>query len=349
MQNIPKGNKSKAKQMFVSRFEQGLIVQSDFSSLEVYVQANLTKCAALIQALLRGTDMHCLRLSKKEHMDYDEVVKLCKGWEETASDGTVVEHAAVEEWDYKRTGVKVFSFQLAYGAGAKTIAGATGLPVDEVEGLIEAENELFPEIAEHFDKRGQEIDKNAKPTSAFVMHPTNPAVRVQIMLSRIQLPSGKKYSYTSIPSPAFLLKRGITSTFSPTERKNYEVQGEGAEIMKCAMWLAVREFYRRRNWDGLALLVNTVHDAMYADMDWRVREEAAAILHACMEAATDFFCYWFKWQLDVPVPSDTVHGANMGEELPDNSAEFKAAAQEHRAELRRRYMQDFTPAYTTLK
>lgn len=348
LQNIPKGNKSKAKQMFVSRFQGGSILQSDFSALEVYVQANLTKCAALIQALLKGTDMHCLRLSKKEHMDYDEVFKLCKGWRETAADGTVIEHAAVDEWDYKRTGVKVFSFQLAYGAGAATIAKATGLPVEEVEAMMIAENELFPEITEHFEKRGEEITKNAKPTSSFVMHPANPAVKVQIMLSRIQLPSGKKYSYLSSPAPAFLLKRGVTSAFSPTERKNYEVQGEGAEIMKAAMWLAVREFYRHRNWGGLALLVNTVHDAQYADADPSVRDAVAQVLHSCMESATDFFCYWFKWQLSVPVPSDTVQGANMGEEIPYKSDAFKARAKELRTELASRYMENFTPAYATI-
>lgn len=348
LQNIPKGNKSKAKQMFVSRFEGGSILQSDFSALEVYVQANLTKCSALIQALLKGTDMHCLRLSKKEHMDYDEVFKLCKGWRETAADGTVIEHAAVDEWDYKRTGVKVFSFQLAYGAGAATIAKATGMDIEEVEALMLAENELFPEITEHFEKRGEEIQKNAKPTSSFVMHPANPAVKVQIMLSRIQLPSGKKYSYMSSPAPAFLLKRGVTSAFSPTERKNYEVQGEGAEIMKAAMWLAVREFYRNKNWGGLALLVNTVHDAQYADAHPSVRDEVAAVLHSCMESATDFFCYWFKWQLSVPVPSDTVQGANMGEEIPYKSDAFKAQTKQLRSELAARYMENFVPAYATL-
>lgn len=348
LQNIPKGNKSKAKQMFVSRFKDGSILQSDFSALEVYVQANLTKCAALIQALLKGTDMHCLRLSNKEHMPYEEVLKLCKGYRETTADGTVVEVAAVEEWDYKRTGVKVFSFQLAYGAGAATISKATGLPIEEVEALMAAENELFPEITEHFDARGREIDKNARATSSFVMHPANPAVKVQLMLSRIQLQSGKKYSYLSSPAPAFMLKRGITSSFSPTERKNYEVQGEGAEIMKAAMWLAVREFYRHRNWNGLALLVNTVHDAQYADADPSVRDEVAQVLHSCMESATDFFCYWFKWQLSVPVPSDTVHGVNMGEEIPYKSDAFKAKAKELRTELAARYMENFIPAYATL-
>lgn len=349
MQNIPKGNKSKAKQMFVSRYPGGSILQSDFSSLEVYVQANLTGCAALIKALLKGTDMHCLRLSKKEHMDYDEVVKLCKGWRETAPDGTVIEHAAVEEWDYKRTGVKVFSFQLAYGAGAATIAKATGLPTEEVEAMMIAENELFPEIEEHFNKRGEEITKNAKPTNSFVMHPDNPAVKVQIMLSRIQLPSGKKYSYLSSPAPAFMLKRGVTSAFSPTERRNYETQGEGAEIMKAGMWLAIREFYRKRNWGGKALLVNTVHDAMYVDAHNDIADEAAVVLHACMESATAFYCHWFRVKWRVEVPSDTVKGSNMGEENPYKSATFKALVAEVKKGICNEYLGGEWPEFDTLK
>ena len=112
MQNIPKGNKSKAKQVFKSRYgEGGVIIQSDFSSLEVYVQANQTHCKQLIADLRAGLDMHCVRLAAKEHMDYEDVVKLAKGWRETAPDGSVIHHAAVKEWDYKRTGAKVFSFQ----------------------------------------------------------------------------------------------------------------------------------------------------------------------------------------------------------------------------------------------
>lgn len=350
LQNIPKGNKSRAKEVFTSRFPGGKIIQSDFSSLEVYVQANLTKCANLIKELLRGTDMHCLRLSKKEGMDYQEVFDLCKGYKETAPDGTVIEHAAVEEWDYKRTGVKVFSFQLAYGAGAKTIAKATGMDLDDVEALMLAERELFPEIDAYFEARGQEIERRAKPTTQFVMHPANPAVKVQIMMSRVQMPTGKLYAYQSSPSPAFLLKRGITSTFSPTERKNYEVQGEGGEIMKCAMWIATREFYR--HWDafqGKVLLVNTVHDALYADSAPEFAAKAAVIMHACMEAATDFYCHHFKVEWAIAVPSDTVFGDSMAEESKVPLPNFRELGTKYREQvLRPRYMPGFIPPYQTI-
>jgi DNA polymerase I-like protein with 3'-5' exonuclease and polymerase domains len=352
LQNIPKGNKSDAKQMFTSRYPAGYIIQSDFSSLEVYVQANLTGSKNLILDLLNKIDLHCMRLSYAEGMEYTEVVKLCKGWKEPKEDGTFIHHKAVEEWDYKRTGAKVFSFQRAYGAGVKTIAEATGLPVDEVEKLSDAEDMRYPEISEHFDKRAEEIERNAKPIPGlFVNHPCNPAIKINLRRSIIQLPSGKRYAYQSSPSMEYLYKKGIYQSFSPTERKNYEVQGEGGEVMKAAMWLAVREFYRARNFDGRALLVNTVHDAQYVDAHPDVRDSSARLLHACMEAATDFYSYWLQWDVPIAVPSDTVYGRNMGEELKftDEQDSFLADAAELRMGIRARYMPGFTPKYMTLK
>lgn len=349
LQNIPKGNKSRAKEMFVSRYPGGKIIQSDFSSLEVYVQANLTSCMGLVNELLKGTDMHCLRLSKKEGMTYDEVSKLCKGWTEQTAAGEV-HHAKVEEWDYKRTGAKVFSFQLAYGAGAETISRATGMSVEDVQALIITENELFPEVAEYFDRRGEDIERAARPNGHFVMHPDNPAVLCQIMLAKIQMKTGKLYAYESSPAPKFLLKRGITTTFSPTERKNYEVQGEGGEIMKCAMWLTVREIYR--NWDsfnGEVKLVNTVHDAQYIDSPDQYAIKASVLMHGCMEAATDFYCHHFGIKWHIAVPSDTVMGDSMAEEKDIPLANFRALGTQYReGSLRTRYMSGFVPPYKTL-
>lgn len=348
LQNIPKGNKSAAKQMFTSRYKDGVIIQSDFSSLEIYVQAMLTGSKNLILDLLNKIDLHCMRLSYVEDMEYTEVFKLCKGWEETRQ-GEVIYHAAVEEWDYKRTGAKEFSFQRAYGAGVPAIAKTTGLSVDVVQKLADAEELRYPEIKQHFDKRAEEIAENAQPTANWVRHPCNAAVPVQIHLSRIQMPTGKLYSFYSSPSLEFMFKKGILQSFSPTERKNYEVQGEGGEVMKGAMWLAVREFYRLRNFSGLSVLVNTVHDAQYADSCITVRNDVAKVLHACMEAASDLYCWWFKLQVPLPVPSDTVWGANMGEENKFKSPEFFAAAAEHRTYLRNQYMQGFVPSYQTLE
>ena len=342
LQNIPKGNKSDVKTIFVSRFgDDGVIGQSDFSSLEVYVQAILTSCKLLIDDLIKGTDLHCMRLALKEHMEYQEVFNLCKGF--TDKDG--VYHEAVDEWDYKRTGAKVFSFQRAYGAGAKKIASSTGMPIEEVEALTLAEQERWPEIDAYFEKRALEIQRNRRPTNVMVPHPLNQAIMVQLGISRVRTPDGKLYTYRESTSMDYQLKRGMLASFSPTEIKNYEVQGTGGEWMKAAMWLMIRAWYARKNFNGLSLLVNTVHDAAYSDSHKTVKDEAAALMHACMEGASDFMEWWFKWPLPLPVPSDTVCGANMGEEIKFSGDAFKARSRELRAELRSTYMNGYTPTY----
>lgn len=341
LQNIPKGNKSKAKQMFVSRYPDGDIGQSDFSSLEVYCQAWLTKPKLLIKDLLEGLDLHCVRLAAKEAKPYEEVLKLCKGYFQ--EDGTFID--AIEEWDYKRTGAKVFSFQRAYGAGVATIAKATGMSIEDVQALIDAENARYPEIESYFAGLEQEIERNSVPTTNFSAHPLNPAVRVQMRISRIRAPDGKRYTFRSHPSQGWQLKRGITSTFSPTERMNYPVQGLGAQAMKSAMWLAVREWYKRGNFGGRCVLVNTVHDACYFDTAPEVREEAAALLHACMTAASQFMEFWFKWELPLPVPSDTVLGKNMGEENKCNSEAFRARSKELHDSITAEYCPGHQPSW----
>ena len=124
--------------------------------------------------------------------------------------------------------------------------------------------------------------------------------------------------------------------FSPTEVKNYVVQGEGARWAKVAMWLSVRAFYARRNFDHMACLVNQVHDACYADAHNSVAFEAAALLHACMEAASEFVENYFGWPIPVPVPSDTTWGASMADELKVEGV--RERAKHYREWLRTNYI-----------
>lgn len=340
LQNLSKGNKSDVKLLFVSRFgPDGKIVQSDFNSLEIYIQAILTHCRQLVADLKAGIDLHCKRLAVKEGMPYEEVLKLAKGYKDEA--GNKVE--AVKEWDYKRTGAKTFSFQRAYGAGAQKISDSTGIPKPEVEALISAEDKIYPEIGVYFDKRTKEINTNAKPSGVVVPHPDIPGLMCALRRSTVRTPDGKLYSYMQSPSPEYLVKRGIHSSFSPTEIKNYEVQGEGGEWAKAAMWLAVRYFYKNKNWGGFALLVNQVHDAMYVDARNDVARPAAVALHASMEAASDFMEYYFSWPLELPVPSDTSWGASMMDE--DSIDGLKEEAAIVRTEIRNLYMNGYKPTY----
>jgi DNA polymerase-1 len=338
LQNIPKGNKSDVKTVFVSRFTGGKIIQSDFSSLEVYVQAVLTHCAQLIADLKSGMDLHVVRLAAKEKMDYQEVFNLAKGY--TDANGLYV--PAVPEWDYKRTGAKVFSFQRAYGAGAKKISESTGVPLEDVEALSKAEDERYPEIPQYYADITQTIKLNRK-SFRVVQHPDFPGVSAHLGKSYFRTPDGKLYSYIESPSPEYLVRKGITASFSPTEIRNYVVQGMGGEWAKAAMWLSVRAFYAKQNFGGMALLVNQVHDAEYVDAHPDVAFEAACLLHACMEAASDLIEYHFDWKIALPVPSDTSWGASMMDE--EKIPGLKEHAAKLRTELREQYMGGYAPSY----
>lgn len=343
LQNLTKGDGSEVKTLFVSRWgKDGSIIQSDFSSLEVYVQAILTECKNLIEDLRKGIDMHCMRVAAKTGVAYDEVVRLSKGY----TDEHGVKHEPVAEWKYKRTGAKEFSFQRAYGAGADKIAETTGMTVEDVKALIEAEALRYPEVDEYYERLHKTLMANRRPTSTFVPHPTMPGKPMcQLGKSFFRTPDGALYGYMESPTPDFVAKRkgGPLASFSPTEERNYPVQGTGGTWAKAALWLSIRAFYARENFGGLALLVNQVHDAEYADAHNSVKLEAAALLHACMEAASEFIEYLFDWPLPLPVPSETKAGENMLEEhdIPG----MKELAAKYRHELRAQYMGGYVPSF----
>jgi hypothetical protein len=331
LQNLSNGGKSDVKTIFVSRFgPDGKIIQSDFTSLEVYVQAILTGAKQLILDLQAGLDMHVVRVSQKEGIPYEE-----------AFDKAKVQKLA--EWIAKRQGAKEYSFQAAYGAGDAKIAESTGMDIDDVARFRAADEERYPEMGVYYDELTSRIKANRRPTQRFVPHPEVRGRMVQLGRSSYRTPDGKLYSYSESPSPAYLVRRGIDASFSPTEIKNYVVQGTGGEWAKAAMWLALRIFYRYRNWGGFALLVNQVHDAIYADARADVADVAAAALHAAMEGASEFMEYTFNWPIPVPVPSDTSYGPSMASHDPVPGLKDRATA--FRKELREHYMGGYVPSF----
>lgn len=338
MGNLPRSGTSEVKMMFVSRFSGGSIISSDFTSLEVYCQANLSLDPQLIKDLRLGLDMHCLRLSLVENKKYEDVLLLCKG---DKKQGVLPEH----EWEQKRTDIKVYSFQTAYGAGVPKIARQVKRAEDDVQAWADADKARYPKVYMLADKVTDAAKASKWATGHHTVHPT---AQIPIKLHRGEYRTwdGKRYVFMEGPTPDFLAKRGTLQGFSPTEIKNYPVQGLGGEWMKAAMWLAVRLFYRNKNFGGLALLINTVHDALYADSDPSVRRKAGVAIHACMLAASDFMEFFFEYKVRVPVPSETHWGASMfNEERFEDNELFEKQAGAVRIWLRNTYMDGFTPSF----
>ena len=307
LQNLSSGGKSRVKEVFTSRFTGGKIIQSDFSALEIYIQAILTGSVNMIKDLQDGLDMHCMRVAQKMGIPYnDELLLKCKGDKHTEPEA---------EWAQARKYAKTYSFQRAYGAGVAKIAKTTGMSVEEAQAFADADEERYPEVSPYYAEVKQEIEDSAVPTGQVVAHPDFRTKAVPLSKGFFRTPDNKLYSYRQQPSPKFVVEReGKWAGFSPTEIKNYVVQGTGAEWAKAAMWIAVRAFYRKNNFEGKALLVNQVHDACYVDADSSVALPAAQLIHASMEAASSFMQWYFDWPQPLSVPSDTTWGSNMGED-----------------------------------
>lgn len=325
LQNLSGKDKSKVKSVFISRWlDEGVICQSDFTSLEVYIQAVLTGDKQLIADLRAGLDMHCVKAAAKNHVDYEFVYDMVKNKKDPF-------------WIKERKGSKEYSFQRAYGAGAAAIALSTGMDIEEVKELMKIDQARYPEVDPWYEKLTASIEASKRHIRKVVPHPDFPAKQVELRTGFWRAPDNKLYAWLEQTAPKFVVEReGRFSTFSPTEIKNYPVQGTGGEWAKAAMWMAVRAFYKRKNFGGLALLVSQVHDACYGDFHKSVAFEAASLLHACMESASEFMEFYFGWPQPVHVPSETTWGPSMIEE---NEIEgVKERAKHYREELRSNYM-----------
>ncbi len=297
LQNVPRGDTSNVKKMFRSRFgETGRMAEIDYSQLEVVVQGVLTQDPNLCQDLRDRVDFHCKRLSAKLGEDYQHVWDMCH---------------KVEDPTYKkgRTGAKIFSFQRAYGAGADTIANETGMPRSEIDALIEAEERLYPMVKKFDSDLEREINLNRIPTANNLFIE---GVAFKQGEAHWDSPTGTRYIWREGIAPEFMHKHGKYTGFSPTERKNYPVQGFGGEIVQAMLGLVFRYMIENDRFNGDILLVNTVHDCLWLDGKGDKFEDVTRKVHSILESVpTTFNTAFPELDITVPFPCESEIGKDM--------------------------------------
>ena len=311
-QNLPRadeddeGNlKSKVKEMFTSRFgDAGRIVEVDYSALEVVALAAISGDKNLLKMLTDNIDMHCYRLAAKLGEDYDEVKKKCK-------DSTHPEHS---RYSNMRTAIKPRAFAHQYGASASGISYSTGCSLEEAEEFKAIEFKLFPE-------------SNAYPSS--VVRPEVERTGLQGLPQRevddngvwsiyrrgeYQAKSGTCYSFRQYNQ----WKEGQKILdYKDTQIANYWCQGEASLIVQAACGRVIREFIQRDFFGGLAIPINTVHDAIYLDCATEeLAIEAATLVRDIMEATPKWLAEKIPalkdWSYDTtPFPAAAEQGASM--------------------------------------
>ena len=119
---------SEIRKYFDSRFTDGHLMEFDFSQLEVIVLAHLSQDKQLMQDIIDGVDMHTANAAKMLNKSEFKV---------TASE---------------RKLAKRFSFQLQYGAGAKSMAKSNGVGIQFAKDFIEAYYGRYPRVKEWQDE-----------------------------------------------------------------------------------------------------------------------------------------------------------------------------------------------------
>lgn len=310
LQNVPRADfdaalgrqKSLVKQMFCSRFENGSMLEVDYSQLEVVVQGLLSADPQLVADIIAGVDFHCKRLAAKLKEDYAEVKRKCKD----------EDHPEHKKYKQMRTGIKAFTFQRAYGAGPGKIAASTGMSIDEVKELIDVEEQLYPGIKAFYDLVEKSCNTTRWPTMIREPLPDKPSVYVQCGRGEYKTITQARFVFTETPLPAFARKNGGKDTgFYRPAIQNWPVQGVGGQLVQYVLGKLFRLFIEKDNWGGRALLVNTVHDCVWIDCENDVLQDVVNHVVPVMQSIPAILKEMFDIDCPVPFPVEAEAGPNM--------------------------------------
>jgi DNA polymerase I-like protein with 3'-5' exonuclease and polymerase domains len=227
LQNI---SNNPIKQIFTSRFKDGRIVEVDFNQLEVVALAHVTRDLQLIHDISAGKDIH------------SELYKDMFG-----------RYPTKEE----RKPFKARTFQLIYGAGAKAISKQAGCSIDEAKkfvdvfytryGAVAAWHQNFAKVVESESKYELDDDGFREKVKTYILHTE----------------TGRKFCFKEYYSDSTWSSR--TYNFSPTELKNYPIQGLATgDIVPMMLGIIFRQLKNRDD----VKMVNTIHDSLMFDVEF---------------------------------------------------------------------------------
>ncbi len=276
LQNYPSGDNDVVKRCFTSRFPGGHIVEADYKQLEVICLAHLSKDDQLCKDIRLGVDIHTMVGSK------------------------VFGISMTKE---QRRIVKTVNFGLIYGGGKKTIASQSGQPEGVVENIIDAFYSRYPGVKMWQNTNIELVKKNAKPSGA--VSKTGKPIRV----SKLKAETGREHTFFEVDSPVWV-KHGSTS-FNPTEIKNYPVQGLAtADIVPMMLGILWRKIYEDDELRDKCLIVNAVHDSFLFDVHPDVLVRAAVLIKEVMENAPKYYEETFGVPFELPLSIEMSAGSN---------------------------------------
>lgn len=296
-------------------------VQIDFSQLEIWVLALLSKDSLLTQHLLNGTDLHIVRLQYyNPDKSYDELYDLCKVQKDPY-------------WDKQRTFAKTVSYQMAYGAQPKKVVESTGLELQIVQTIFDKEKETYIDAASLGDKVREEVENSAtislaenipaghkkgKDGSKFngraellpIFDKNGEILYNNEQLRRVgyyQSFLGQKWAFVD---SARVTKYGINKSFSFTQPKNYPMQGTAAAIQGMTTAALLKVLIEKQD---RIKMINEVHDSKWLYVRNDVLNPCLKYLRAVIEDVPKIIKERFNIDVPFNFPVDIEVGPNFGD------------------------------------
>ena len=234
---------------------EGKLIEVDFKQLEFVSAACVTKDKQLIKDLNDGEDIHYNTGSR------------------------VFSWKSANEMDSKtRKQIKFVNFGLLYGGTAGGLSESTGQPKALVRDLIQSFYHRYPGVKTWQEAFYQEVADNLQPFGI--------KDGEQIYDSIVNC-KGTRYHFVEQPSPTWLRRKtGRGFSFSPTQIKNYPVQGfAGGTIVMLALWCLWKEI---KNLDlKKTKLRLTVHDSILIDTDRSEKEIGTIMDRVCQNVVRE--------------------------------------------------------------
>ncbi|CAB4131979.1 PolA DNA polymerase I - 3'-5' exonuclease and polymerase domains [uncultured Caudovirales phage] len=269
LQNI---SNNPIKQIFNSRYTDGLIVEVDFNQLEVVALAHVTNDKQLIKDISGGADIH------------SELYKDMFG-----------RYPTKEE----RKPFKSRTFQLIYGAGAKAISKQAGCTLDEAKKFVDVFYSRYKEVAKWHTEFAAMVERQATNDL------NEDGFREKFRTYVHQTETGRKYCFSEYYNEDAWSTRMYN--FSPTEMKNYPVQGLATGDI-VPMMLGV--IFRRLKGRDDVKMVNTVHDSLMFDVMSDYSDEFITEITAILQCTHAYFEDIFKKPLALKLNAGASVGKN---------------------------------------
>jgi DNA polymerase I-like protein with 3'-5' exonuclease and polymerase domains len=269
LQNI---SNNPIKQIFNSRFNDGLIVEVDFNQLEVVALAHVTRDKQLIADISKGIDIHSAL--------YKDMFGRMPTKEE-------------------RKPFKSRTFQLIYGAGAKAISKQAGCSFEEAKKFIDVFYTRYPDVA----KWHKDFAVRAELESLYQLD--DDGFREKVKTFVFQTETGRKFCFREYFSDSTWSPK--TYNFSPTELKNYPIQGLATgDIVPMMLGIIFRKLVGRDD----VKMVNTIHDSLMFDVD---KDSAVNFILEITDILKDTHKYFekiFKAPLALKLNAGASYGVN---------------------------------------